>query len=196
MASYLEADISTANVKTPNHLCSPKFKKLLINNATNRNEQDLIRKKEGNDSFEDPPSPGREEKETSVYADPITPKKLNENTLPNRFSLKSRKSSQDLEQNKLPTLNLQNITVVLPPLCTITKIAKNEFEGPTSESNWAIPGHLMIGAYPADIDDELTIIQLSSIMSHGINIFVCLQEELDNSLSVTEEMWRSGTKLR
>ena len=48
---------------------------------------------------------------------------------------------------------------------------KNIYKGPTSESNWLIPGRLLVGAYPSEDDD------LEKIMESGINTFVCLNND-------------------
>ena len=71
---------------------------------------------------------------------------------------------------------------------------KDAYIGPTSESNWLIPGSLMVGAYPADVDDEITCETICGILHKGITTFVCLQAEYDNN--ATEDEWKNGTKLR
>mmetsp|Transcript_36578 Transcript_36578/g.37247 ORF Transcript_36578/g.37247 Transcript_36578/m.37247 type:complete len:562 (+) Transcript_36578:421-2106(+) len=67
--------------------------------------------------------------------------------------------------------------------------------GPTPESNWVIPGKILVGAYPASVDDQETFELLTSIMLLGITKFVCLQQEY-RTRGVTEQMWRSGQALR
>lgn len=68
------------------------------------------------------------------------------------------------------------------------------YVGPTPESNWVIPGVLLVGAFPAEIDDTITFFQLSEILKSRINKFVCLQNEY--RIDAQEEMWRSGEALR
>jgi len=41
----------------------------------------------------------------------------------------------------------------LLPFNEIRKIRK-QYVGPTNESNWVLPGHLLVGAYPGVVDDE------------------------------------------
>jgi hypothetical protein len=48
---------------------------------------------------------------------------------------------------------------------------KNIYKGPTTESNWLIPGRLLVGAYPSQDND------LVKIMKSGINTFVCLNND-------------------
>lgn len=56
-----------------------------------------------------------------------------------------------------------------------------QYCGPTTESNWVIPGVLLVGAYPATQDDDETFDLLTSILKLGINKFVCLQQEVQYS---------------
>eukprot|EP01041_Mallomonas_annulata_P007878 gene7878-16121_t len=67
--------------------------------------------------------------------------------------------------------------------------------GPTPESNWVIPGKILVGAYPASVDDSETFDLLTSIMLLGVTRFVCLQQEY-RTKGVTEYMWRNGQALR
>ena len=50
--------------------------------------------------------------------------------------------------------------------------------GPTPESNWVIPGRLLVGAYPASQSDVETFELLISILKQGVTSFVCLQQEV------------------
>lgn len=84
----------------------------------------------------------------------------------------------------------------LPALESFDAMKKEVYRGPTDESNWVIPEHLMIGAYPGDVNDKTTYRNLGGIMRLGIGTFVCLQQEYDPSPYVTEAMWRGGLKLR
>lgn len=79
----------------------------------------------------------------------------------------------------------------LEPLENITF---EKYVGPTPESNWVIPGLLLVGAYPASRDDAETYELLGSILNQGITNFVCLQQEYQ--ANVTEAMWRHGPALR
>jgi len=72
---------------------------------------------------------------------------------------------------------------------------RHRYEGPTDESNWVIPGHLLVGAYPADVDNQVHKAVLKSILACGINTFVCLQKEYDHT-SCNPDDWRNGTKIR
>ena len=84
----------------------------------------------------------------------------------------------------------------LPSLPPLTSAAGNldVYRGPTDESNWVIPGRLMVGAYPASLDQALHERQISSILGLGIRTFVCLQREYDGA--ATEEQWRTGQRIR
>ena len=50
--------------------------------------------------------------------------------------------------------------------------------GPTPESNWVIPGLLLVGAYPASEDDDDTTELIVAILRQGVSKFVCLQSEV------------------
>jgi len=70
-----------------------------------------------------------------------------------------------------------------------------QYVGPTEESNWVLLDRLLVGAYPAALDDALNDEIVSSILRLGIDTFVCLQAEYQHA-NVTEAQWRSGEKLR
>ena len=81
------------------------------------------------------------------------------------------------------------------PLEHTSMLAFQNYVGPTPESNWVIPGHLLVGAYPAAIDDNETFFLISQILKLGVTKFVCLQQEYRVD-GITEEMWRKGHALR
>ena len=56
-----------------------------------------------------------------------------------------------------------------------------QYCGPTTESNWVIPGVLLVGAYPATEDDQETLDLITSILKLGVRKFVCLQLEVSFS---------------
>jgi hypothetical protein len=60
----------------------------------------------------------------------------------------------------------------------INEITFKEYCGPTPESNWVIPGVLLVGAYPASQDDEETYELITSILKEHVTKFVCLQQEV------------------
>ena len=67
-----------------------------------------------------------------------------------------------------------------PVLESFEKIAHTAeacYVGPTDESNWVIPGLLLVGAFPASTDDEENTHLLSSVLACNISTFVCLQLE-------------------
>jgi hypothetical protein len=66
--------------------------------------------------------------------------------------------------------------------------------GPQPWCNWLIPGTVLVGAFPAMADDRETLVQLTSLLEHGVNSFVCLQAEMD--LGASEADWRAGRALR
>lgn len=74
-------------------------------------------------------------------------------------------------------------------------VHRPSYLGPTEESNWVLPGRLMVGAYPSAIEDDLNEEILTSILKLGLRTFVCLQAEYQHH-GVTEAEWRSGAKLR
>ena len=81
------------------------------------------------------------------------------------------------------------------PLTPVADVTFQEYCGPTPESNWVIPGVLLVGAYPASQDDEETYELVTSILKERVTTFVCLQAEYQDE-GVTEEMWRCGSALR
>lgn len=80
------------------------------------------------------------------------------------------------------------------PLEADDQVTFEKYCGPTPESNWVIPGKLLVGAYPASQDDTETFELLTSILRLGVNQFICLQ--LEYKSDVTEAMWRRGQALR
>ena len=85
-----------------------------------------------------------------------------------------------------------------PPLETFDEIKRkreSHYVGPTTESNWVLPGKLLVGAYPGVEDDDENMTLLWSILSCGVTTFCCLQVEYPGP-EVTEEMWRSGQAIR
>jgi hypothetical protein len=74
-------------------------------------------------------------------------------------------------------------------------VSMDKYVGPTPESNWVVPGKLLVGAYPASVDDRETLDLITSILQWGVTKFVCLQQEY-REFGVTEAMWRSGQALR
>jgi len=55
------------------------------------------------------------------------------------------------------------------------KILNKKLQGPTNESNWAIPDILLVGGYPNDLHD------IKLIQNLGIKTFVCLNDEYGSS---------------
>lgn len=84
---------------------------------------------------------------------------------------------------------------VFPALESDEALLFDTYCGPTPESNWVIPGKLLVGAYPASQSDDETFDLITSILKYGVSKFVCLQEEY-REYGVTEAMWRSGNALR
>eukprot|EP00904_Undaria_pinnatifida_P008558 jgi/Undpi1/4832/HiC_scaffold_19.g08185.m1 len=82
----------------------------------------------------------------------------------------------------------------LEELATIDQ-KREVYLGPTMESNWVLPGRLLVGAYPASMNDSHHAHLLCTILLQGVTTFVCLQQEY-RSEGVTEDMWRSGEALR
>tara|TARA_B110000971_G_scaffold196650_1_gene211945 strand:+ start:591 stop:1046 length:456 start_codon:yes stop_codon:yes gene_type:complete len=68
---------------------------------------------------------------------------------------------------------------------------RDQYVGPTTESNWVLPGHLLVGAYPGVANDEENMATIWSILNCRITTFVCLQVEYPGP-DVTEDMWRTG----
>ncbi len=73
-----------------------------------------------------------------------------------------------------------------PPLEDEHLVQKTNYIGPTPESNWVIPGTLLVGAYPCSNDDTETFELLTGILKCRVNTFVCLQLEYP-AAHVTEE---------
>mgnify|MGYP003385817173 CR=1 FL=1 len=64
------------------------------------------------------------------------------------------------------------------PLEPYSDLTYDRYCGPTPESNWILPGVMLVGAYPASNDDNETFDLISSILLLGISKFVCLQKEV------------------
>mmetsp|Transcript_19221 Transcript_19221/g.34210 ORF Transcript_19221/g.34210 Transcript_19221/m.34210 type:complete len:353 (-) Transcript_19221:316-1374(-) len=73
--------------------------------------------------------------------------------------------------------------------------SRDEYVGPTDESNWVIPGKLLVGAYPAEASDSAHEERLSSILACGVTTFVCLQSEYDH-MCRDRAAWCEGKKIR
>ena len=69
---------------------------------------------------------------------------------------------------------------------------RDQYVGSTDESNWVMPGWLLVGAHSASVNDEENYSLLQS--SCRVSMFVCLQKEYQTE-GVTEEMWRHGLAL-
>ncbi len=61
----------------------------------------------------------------------------------------------------------------------------NALLGPTEESNWLIPEHLMVGACP------LTVEEAEDIAREGVNLFVCLLDRDDFSSHLSRKKYKS-----
>lgn len=72
---------------------------------------------------------------------------------------------------------------------------RDVYVGPTMESNWVLPGKLLVGAYPASVSDVHHAQLLCAILLKGVSTFACLQHEY-RSEGVTREMWQAGDALR
>lgn len=68
------------------------------------------------------------------------------------------------------------------------------FRGPTTESNWVILDRLMMGAYPASLDDSQHFEVSRRLLKCGIRTFVCLQDEYDHF--ARPDQWKSGKRIR
>ena len=71
---------------------------------------------------------------------------------------------------------------------------RGKYRGPIPESNWVIPNHLVVGAFPATPRDEETIQNLFGILTQGVTTFVCLQEEYNPH--VTREQYKKNIGIR
>ena len=75
----------------------------------------------------------------------------------------------------------------LEPFNSIAQRAE-EYCGPSDESNWVLPGVLLVGAFPGCPDDDENWELITSILSLGITTFVCLQDEYSDD--APEDDWR------
>jgi len=77
-----------------------------------------------------------------------------------------------------------------PELESFSTIAARaeDYCGPSDESNWVIPGLLLVGAFPGVTDDDENWDLITSILGLGITTFVCLQDEYSDD--APEEDWR------
>jgi hypothetical protein len=76
----------------------------------------------------------------------------------------------------------------LEPFSAIAARAE-EYCGPSDESNWVIPGVLLVGAFPSVVDDDENYELITSILGLGITTFVCLQDEYSDDAA--EDDWRN-----
>lgn len=93
-----------------------------------------------------------------------------------------------------PESRVDFLSTTFQALDSQENIIYDRYVGPTPESNWVIPGKLLVGAYPASQDDTETFDLLTSILKLGICKFVCLQ--LEYKSGVPEQQWRNGQALR
>ena len=108
-----------------------------------------------------------------------------------------------------PTAQIANITIETQPLVIVSDTNDSEmlpipiilaadsrkYYGAHPESNWAILGSLMAGAYPAYGDrDKETDHSLIGILNTGITVFICLQAEY--IARVPESVWRKAAGIR
>jgi hypothetical protein len=105
-----------------------------------------------------------------------------------------RRTKPALTRSSRPEDRIDYISHKFVPLEADPHITFEKYCGPTPESNWVIPGKLLVGAYPASQDDSETFELLTSILRLGVNQFICLQ--LEYKADVTEAMWRRGQALR
>lgn len=123
-----------------------------------------------------------------------------EETNTEMMDLEGRNPIETIALNQKPGLprgwRRCSLITCLPPLPPLASLINNTqvYRGPTDESNWVIPGKLMVGAYPASLDQALHERQLSSILDLGIRTFVCLQREYDGK--ATEWQWKTGKRIR
>ena len=64
---------------------------------------------------------------------------------------------------------------------------RDQYVGPTDESHWVMPGWLLVGAYPASVNDEENYSLLSSILVQGVSMFVCVPGEASQRYAVLTE---------
>jgi hypothetical protein len=109
---------------------------------------------------------------------------------------KPQQAQQALQQKHLqhwqPVQNgfLTSRRLQLPALRHVQD-CRGSWCGPTKESNWVIPGKLLVGAYPLTwtMQCDRVVIHtrdLRKIMQSGVNTFVCLQDEF-KWMSAAEE---------
>lgn len=99
-----------------------------------------------------------------------------------------------IDNFRRPDHQIDYLSVSFEELEVYETVSFEKYCGPTPESNWVIPGKLLVGAYPASQNDAETCDLLTSILKLGINKFVCLQAEYKDG--VPEAAWRSGNALR
>jgi len=93
-------------------------------------------------------------------------------------SSNSTTGDQQNGQNNVRQGHVDYRNYVFQPLEPEGKVTFDKYCGPTPESNWVVPGMLLVGAYPASTDDEETLDLIASILKEGVNKFVCLQQEV------------------
>ena len=97
------------------------------------------------------------------------------------------------DEGRMPDSGCPLEPIALEPMEAIAQ-HRDTYLGPTEESNWVLPGRLLVGAYPSHDDDGKNDDILRSILSLGVTTFVCLQREYQHD--VPEALWRGGLALR
>eukprot|EP00884_Botryococcus_braunii_P010045 jgi/Botrbrau1/19041/Bobra.0100s0068.2 len=90
-------------------------------------------------------------------------------------------------------MDLGALELEMPPLPRFP-IRSSYMAGPTFWSNWVVKDRVLAGAFPGSVCDDDTDQLLVRLLRLGINVFVCLQLEVD--LNTQESQWRNGTSLR
>lgn len=71
---------------------------------------------------------------------------------------------------------------MIPIISEVQKAAEEEIPAPFDRSYWVMPGKLLAGAYPGDLEPEMAESKIRSLVESGIRCFVDLTSPEDRNL--------------
>lgn len=91
------------------------------------------------------------------------------------YSDSSPSKRPPLQHHILPT-NPQRLSSAFPPPLPAKGTPEYgvKMQGPITKSNWVVPGHVLMGSFPADDFDDL-----KELLAAGVRVFVCLSADVE-----------------
>ncbi|GBG32722.1 Hypothetical Protein FCC1311_089472 [Hondaea fermentalgiana] len=171
----------------------------LVDNADDDDEEEEEDDRDDDDHKEDCYSTSRRERAGSAHASfPASPEAGESMSgIPGCIGPAPPLSPSDSDQKRPCVLSVEDeigiealldFSSALPsrlPEVSAVERDRKAYAGPTDESNWVIPGRLMVGAYPAEADDQSHDALLNAILECGVTTFVCLQAEYNHYAPAT-----------